>query len=49
MRIAGFLSSMPTSSDLTLRPALSLSVIKEACVVSRSAAWPLKLALFPVS
>lgn len=33
---------------LTLRLALSISAINEACVVSRSAAWPLKLALFPV-
>lgn len=39
---------LPTSSDdLTQRLALSISVINEVCVVSRSAAWPLKLALFP--
>lgn len=44
-----FLSSSPTSSsDLRLRLALSISVMNEVCVVSRSAAWPLKLALFPV-
>lgn len=43
-----FLLSLPASADeVTLRPALSISVINEACVVSRSAAWPLKLALFP--
>lgn len=34
---------------LTLSVGLSISVINEVCVVSRSAAWPLKLALFPLS
>lgn len=43
-----FLLTLPTcSSDFTASLAVSISVINEVCVVSRSATWALKLDLFP--
>lgn len=42
-----FLLSLPTTTtDLTLRLALSITVINKACVVSRSAAWAPQISSF---
>lgn len=49
IELKGLSSPLLPMHYLTLSVGLSISVINEVCVVSRSAAWPLKLALFPLS
>lgn len=49
IELKGLSSPLLPMHYLTLSVGLSISVISEVCVVSRSAAWLLKLALFPLS